>query len=411
MRTRLVITLLLCLPFSAFAQQKENPRAAIIEGVKTIAVPGVPGPLCVFADAFVVATADVDGVPAPIIAAASLGKGHLVALGHEGYFSKSTLATGDTELLIKQLIQYAGSGRPDPAAPIRVVYYRQPDIHDLGDAGIWPIKMERWDSELSLNDADILICAADKIPPGEVERLERFVTSGGGIICGIPGWGWLQTHEGMTLAADLVANTLFARAGVAWVDGFIDVPPNKQLTIDPEPSKYLNASIALAALREAEKPGATKLSAADTNLAMSQLLRCLDNLPRTTFDDELHALVRADVMALPVPSPARPVTNEMGLTRLRLAAHLRACQDAPVNRVRAERAAEVFPGEVSDTAQRVSTEVPIHTAIPGWHSTGLYAPPGEFIHVDVTKELLDSQIRIGARRSIENLPVWMPAGK
>lgn len=412
MRNIFAILLLMCLPFSVFAEPTDGTRAKIVAGVNTIACPGVPGPLCVFGDAFMIATANVDDVPAPIVAAAKYGKGHLVALGHEGYFSKAAIDAGDTELLLKQLIRYAGSGRADVKAPIRVAYYRQPDIHKIGDAQIRPIAMEKWDSKLSIDDADVMICEAGSISRFDLLALDRFVGTGGGLICGLPGWGWLQTHPGKSLESDLAANELFARAGIAWADGLIDVPLDKRLPIRSDAPSFLNASTALAAFRDEEQPGATKPSAADSNVRISQLLRCLDAIPEPHFP-ELRQAVHTDVMALPVPSAERPLTNESGLKRLQLAAHVRRCQTDPIQRIRAERSSELFPGEVKDSAPRIAREVQIDTAIPGWQSTGLYAPPGEPLRVTVLREfkpLFQSQVRIGAHSDrLWHLATWKRA--
>ena len=49
--------------------------------------------------------------------------------------------------------------------------------------------------------------------------------------------------------------------------------------------------------------------------------------------------------------------------------------------VQAHAAAAEFPGDVPSDAPRVKRRVEIDTAIPGWHSTGLYAGPGELIVV------------------------------
>src|SRR5690348_8311506 len=82
-------------------QPADSSRAAFIEDVAAIGAPGIPGPLCVFGpDAFTVVAATSDDLPAPLVAASTLGKGRLVAFGHEGYFGGEALRTADTSKLV-----------------------------------------------------------------------------------------------------------------------------------------------------------------------------------------------------------------------------------------------------------------------------------------------------------------------
>ena len=65
---------------------------------------------------------------------------------------------------------------------------------------------------------------------------------------------------------------------------------------------------------------------------------------------------------------------------------------------RAHPAAEFFPGPVPKSAPRLATRnVAIDCAIPQWHSTGLYAAPGEAIRVTLPPEAVDKgfSVRIG----------------
>jgi len=57
------------------------------------------------------------------------------------------------------------------------------------------------------------------------------------------------------------------------------------------------------------------------------------------------------------------------------------------------RAAE-FPGTVPEDAPRVSEVVTVDLRVPAWHSTGLYAAPGETISVELPPELADKHLRV-----------------
>ncbi|MBC8105914.1 MAG: hypothetical protein H7Z14_04940 [Anaerolineae bacterium] len=410
MRNLLVIMILTCLPFSVLAQQKDDPRARIIEGVKTITVPGVPGPLCVYGDAFAIAAAPVDGALAPIIAAGAIGKGRVVAFGHEGYFSREALAAADTKRLVRQAISYAAAARKDPTAPIRVAAYNRAGIELLADNACVVTRAERPDLDLKLHDIDVLVIAAGDVRQIDIDPLTKFIERGGGVLCGVPGWGWQSLNTKLILSNDLAANTLFERAGIVWADGTIDVPPGRELNVEQSISPLLNASHAYRALKDAKE---TKpLSAEDQNIAIATLLRCMESLPNNTFAGELRTLAQADVMSLPVPSAERPLTNAAGLRKLQYTAHVRAIQKAEVDRIRAERSAKIFPGEVADWAPRIARNITIDATIPGWHSTGLYAAPGERIQVAIPGLIPEGnykgfQVRIGAHSDrLWDLAAW-----
>jgi len=57
------------------------------------------------------------------------------------------------------------------------------------------------------------------------------------------------------------------------------------------------------------------------------------------------------------------------------------------------RAAE-FPGAVPDDAPRISQTLEVDPRVPAWHSTGLYAAPGETIAVQIPQETADKGLRV-----------------
>ncbi|MBK8974756.1 MAG: hypothetical protein IPM29_02410 [Planctomycetes bacterium] len=58
-------------------------------------------------------------------------------------------------------------------------------------------------------------------------------------------------------------------------------------------------------------------------------------------------------------------------------------QTLPVRELRAHPAAAAFPGAVPDDAPRVARTLQVDTQVPRWHSTALWAPAGETVHVEV----------------------------
>ena len=83
----------------------------------------------------------------------------------------------------------------------------------------------------------------------------------------------------------------------------------------------------------------------------------------------------------------------------------------PPDQVRAIPAAADFPGAPAATAPRVTREVIVDTKIPRWHSTGLYAAPGELITATVPATAVHARLRlrIGCHKDTlwsEKIPAW-----
>lgn len=74
--------------------------------------------------------------------------------------------------------------------------------------------------------------------------------------------------------------------------------------------------------------------------------------------------------------------------------------NTPPAQVRAYPTADQFPGAVPREAPRVTQSLPVDTKIPGWHSTGLYAAPGELISIEIPASAAGKKlrVRIGAHR-------------
>src|SRR5947209_15799116 len=77
-----------------------DDRASLLDGVKQIAVAGSPGTVVAFGRSAFVLIADDGKAAAPVVAAAPMGRGRLVAFGHEGYFHADALDTADTAKLL-----------------------------------------------------------------------------------------------------------------------------------------------------------------------------------------------------------------------------------------------------------------------------------------------------------------------
>ncbi len=361
-------------------------RQALLNGVKVIDAPGIPGPLCVAGEkAFVVLAATLGKSQQPVIAAGYMGKGRVVVFGHNGYFGRQSLAVADTGTLMLNAVRWAG-GRASPRVGVRNVAGVSALLKSHG--------LESRDvTKMDLGGIEVLCLDVGDLSDADVAAIGAFVRGGGGLICASLGWGWQQLHPGKDLASDHPGNRLLAEAGIAWADGYLERTAAQGYAADPPPAAS-HAGVALDLLVANEKQ-ATKLSKqelAQAAAVLSLAARSLAPGDRILLP-ELRKLA-GDRTAV-FPTPAKPLKESDALGRV-----LVTCQFGELNRlapeqVKAHPAADAFPGAVPADAPRVSRTIEIDTSIPDWHSTGLYAPPGQLIGVEASQDA-SLHIRIGA---------------
>ena len=232
--------------------------------------------------------------------------------------------------------------------------------------------------------------------PAETAALDRYTRGGGGLLAAELGWGWLQLNPGKTLTQH-GGNRLLASAGLLWADGTLDRTSPPGFEARTPPSAVFNASTALDTLY------ASNLTPAGTPDEFPQAVETLLLSARTLPADDTLLLPRLDALrtahlADPALALAQPITPGEPLDRLLLTLQIQQEMHLPADQVRALPAATAFPGAVPATAPRVTRTVEIDTAIPDWHSTGLYAAPGETVMVTVPSDAVRRGlgVRIGA---------------
>jgi len=380
---------------SGAAGAQSADQAALRQGVTEIAAPGLPGPVAVFGpQAFAVVVGGVGkGLAAPVVAASRLGLGKVVVFGHPGYLDKDALDTADTGALVLNAVRWltrsgqAGRvgvrGRPDLLAFLRA---HRVAADALDGAG--------WTSRLK--GEAVVSCPLADLAPDETVALGRWARGGGGLLAAELGWGWLQLNPGKTLTQH-GGNRLLAPAGLLWADGTLDRTSAQGFGAGTPPGTMFNASSALdTVLADHLIPagGAQEvMQAVETTLLAARTLPPGDTLllPRL---ESLRTAHQSD----PALALAQPITESQPLERLLLTLQTQRAMHLPADKVQALPAASIFPGAVPATAPRVTRAIVIDTTVPDWHSTGLYAAPGERVMVAVTSAAARSglEVRIGA---------------
>ncbi len=386
------------------AQPAEPPHAALLVGVKEIGFPGLPGTVTVFgAKAFPVVTAPAGKAAAAVVAAGEGGGGRVVLFGHEGYLVPDGLAAGDTRGLVTNAVHWAAGGKAKEV----IVVGLGGTADALKAAGLPAANAKAMPAGAK---GRVVICNAGGIKAADVPAFQKFLAAGGGIVAGGPGWGWEQVNAGKSLAADHAGNTVFAAAGLVIAGGTLDSPKGKVLAVGT-PDRFAHVAAAEALIGDAVKGKAAP--PADARAAEATLTRALRSLPLAEQAKLTDRLTKA-LAAVPdaIPTAKQPLKGGSP-GRLALGLRTKLALDLPPDRVTADPAAVAFPGAVAKDAPRVKGRtVTVRTGVPGyvcdgvgvsakadvWHSTGVYAAPGEVVRVSVPAALVGKGlgVRIGA---------------
>lgn len=342
-------------------QVLSTPEADLVDltrGVKKISQVGSPGIVSAISDQavpFIAANEDGDRAMA---VAGRLGKGRIIAIGHDGYLSKDAVKRADNGRLLVNMVEWASRRR----SQIKVGTLNR-QTNGVGFAlGLTEVPV----TPRSLAEADVVLVNGALDP-----ALARdYVQKGGGLIVGQTPWGWKMVHKSTTLLRDFEWNELLADAGIVFSDGIVGNPrPLKTL----EESNKVNSSMALQHIES--DPNAVAL--------ISAAIR--DCPERTQFAKDLAKKVKG--AEVKVPTVQNPIRVKDGMGRLAIVVREMDRQmGRPTPRV--EPASATFPGAVPASEKRVTRDVMIPVDDAQWASTGLYAAPGDNIEVTLPPALV-----------------------
>ena len=369
----------------------------LLNGVTEISAPGVPGPMCVYgSQAFPVVVGAIRGVRAPVVAAGRWKSGRIVALGHDGYFTRAQLESLDTGYLVANALRWAAG---EDSSTIRVGIVGAPELRTWLTEPEFEAVSVTFTSD-ALATVDVVVLVMRNLSVSETELLSEFVAEGGGLVTAATGWGWAQLHPHLDLVSDYAGNRLLARVGIRWANDWLERTLPEGFAVDGPPPELTHAGAALNAVNALAAGGRTLTEpemdqALDTLRLTSQCLPADDSLlvPR------LVELAEGIEGTHRWPSAERPVASTDNAARLGVEFFGLTQNLIAPESVRAHPASADFPGPVPPDAPRVTRTLTIDTAVPRWHSTGLYAAPGEVVTVTVPVVVAGSggfHVRVGA---------------
>ncbi len=373
---------------SSLGTAAEADLKTLLEGVKAIGTSGSPGTIVAFGEnAFTVA---VDGSPAanPAVAAGTFGKGRVVAFGHDGFLASEV---ADTRKLVKNAVAWAGGNAAMPK--LKTLGY--PELAKaLGG--------EETKAIPKFEAGTVLVISPSRVNDAMAKELQAFVEAGGGLITGIPGWGWLQTHPGQSLDKDMPMNRVLASAGLAIGSGFLERKKGSANFEVSAISPFTNSGLAVTTV-EKWLAGGMAPPAGEAEVIRAAVNRLADAVPAKEADPFRVRLSKAIAGAegkIPVPMPKKAVGANDPNGKLLLGITTQLAMELPPEQVKAHPASAGFPGSVPTKAERVTKKVSFNVDSTGyicngvgvsaksdiWHSTGLYAAPGEIVTLELPPE-------------------------
>lgn len=404
-----ILLALLCLGNVLHAQMPaavvNAERAKILEGVKSVPKAGAPGPVGIWGTmAFPLLSApDKDGVEIAVAAAAAYGKGRVVLFGHNSYLNGG--AGGDHAKLMGNCVQWAGN-KTKPRVGLKgvnaVEFFKQQGFN-----------AESFDKveKKNLGDYDLVIINIQGVTSTEEgAALAEFIKGGGGFIGGMTGWAYGQTSGGKDLAVSHGVNQALMPAGVAITD-MSAFDQLRGFDARVELPAMMNAAEAIAAIKK-QREGGPALDAAQMKQGMNAIQIAMAAQPpdRGNLKNAVTAALGNAGSDAAVPTEKAPLTDtQHAAHRLRLGMETRVLRLTSAEGIKAHPAHEAFPGKAPTDAQRITSEVKVNPAIPGWTSTGLYAAAGEIITVTLPEKFADKgyAVRIGCHSdTLYHLDKW-----
>jgi len=372
----------------------EAARDAVLAGVTTVNGAVQPGRMVAFGPEAYSITNHPEGVgEGPLIAAASWGAGRVLAVPDAQMLNMGSYGTDSGTFYVNGIAWLADSTSLDVALLTLdsaitdwLVSQGYTDVTTTDEGGL----------AAALPGADVFVSAwlGSSEPADNLAAIADFVTAGGALFLAEYGVGYDWWWGGPISAAP--GNALLREAGLgftggwSWENGLVDATARA--------SGQINAELLLDVLVN----GAAAYTPEELDEAAGLLTRIYDALP---LDDplaqELDAAFAGAVAAI-TPTPATPLSDPFEQAMLLREESI--LEAVPLADVVEHRSAVGCFGSIG-SADRVTETVAIDTARTRWHSTGLYAAPGEIVTVTAPASVTGAGYRIRISGHVDDIAV------
>ena len=213
----LAVILALSVPFLRAATPADGLRAELGRAAPVIDVRGgaVPGTvLATGPRAVPLASGLAAGLPAPVAAATTVGRGRVVAIGHTAFFERKSMdEVPDNAVFLEHALRWLAGGR----APARI--WLDDKLRNLKDPLAAPSRAVETVAVpaglAALPKGAVVVLAPDWHALADVPAVRSFLVKGGAALCPVIGWGWHQVSGGKSFRTESPFNALLAADGLA----------------------------------------------------------------------------------------------------------------------------------------------------------------------------------------------------
>ena len=372
------------------------PVEKLLHNVRAISTGGNPASLIVWGNAKSLIAAPDGRVFA---AAAQLKAGRIVAVGHGGFTQTND---ADSEVFTANVIEWLIGKKHKSHIP-RIFGLSDPAADELTRRGIAFERIGQHILNVSFASTDVIIASTQQFAKaGRFAELKQWISRGGGFLATETAWGTLQLNPDLTLDT-LAANRLLEAVSIRFTgESHSPFGPDGAYPVHRALLDEANADFGLQILtgdRDGDQVFAARIVGdAFSNVPLSSPLikkaKRIARAHRAQLDQAYRNLKQ---------QPITPKNNPLARALIDLDSRL--ARELPPQQVKAHPSSAAFPGPLGKArAGRVT--IKLDTRVPGWHTTGLYAPPGKVITITVPEEATDIGVfvQIGAWRDPHSHP-------
>ncbi len=363
----------------------------LLQGVKRIDKPGLPGPIAIISKhATTLVAARVKGGNAlPLVVVARHGRGSVLVFGHDGYLSAKQLRGSDSGQLFLNYLLWCKVAGKDSIGLVGHKGVQQFLIDAKHKTRV--LERDTWHKHLK-RCKTLVLGQGDVLTRIQASALESWVKSGGNLIAGGLVWGWRQLNPTKDSAKDHMLNQALSLMGIFLDGGTIDqvIQPTDA---NPALLSSCSAARALTTLKQSRSGAKIPMKVLQqAGQVVTSAVRWIPNT-RSGFLDQVRRLIGQTSVHV-VPTKKKPLTKRNTFERLALTVDHLLSFRLPPKEVKASASASDFPGQPSKQDRPVTKTFKIDSTRPGWHSLGLYARAGTVVAVTLPNAFATQRLRL-----------------